>query len=126
MIVRGMIPPGHEIILGAKHDAVFGPTVMFGLGGIYVSIFKDVTFALAPVDRMTAERMIREIKAIKLLEGARGTKAADLDEIAECLCKLGQLVTDFPRISELDINPLIAASADKGSVVADVRIRLSE
>jgi len=126
IIVRGMIAHGHEIILGAKRDAVFGPTVMFGLGGIYVSIFKDVTFALAPVDKMTAERMIREIRALPLLEGARGTKAADLDQIAECLCRLGQLVTDLPRISELDINPLIAAPSDKGCAVADVRIRLSE
>jgi len=126
VIVRGMIPAGHELILGAKRDSVFGPTVMFGLGGVYVSVFKDVTFALAPVDEATAGRMIEGIKAIPLLKGVRGTQPADLAAVSQCLCRLGQLVTDFPRISELDINPLIAAAVGRGATVADVRIRLSE
>jgi acetyltransferase len=126
VIVRGMIPHGRELILGAKRDAAFGPTVMFGLGGIYVDIFKDVTFALAPLDEGVARRMISGIKALPLLTGARGTDPSDLDAVTDCLRRLGQLVNDFPRISELDINPLIAASRGNGASVADVRIRLAE
>jgi len=126
VIVRGMIPAGHEVILGAKRDKVFGPTLMFGLGGLYVEIFKDVTFALAPIDAATASRMVRGIKAVSLLTGARGQAPADLDGIAECLRRLGQLVMDFERITELDINPLIAAPAGQGNAVADVRIRLGD
>ena len=126
MIVRRMIPQGHEVILGAKRDPAFGATLMFGLGGIFVEIFKDVTFALAPIDAGVAHRMIRGVKAISLLEGARGTEPADLAGIEECLRRLGQLVADFDRISELDINPLIAGPAGEGNHVADVRILLTE
>ena len=114
----------NEVILGLKRDAVFGPTLMFGLGGLFVEIFKDVTFALAPVDAGIASRMVRQVKAISLLEGARGTEPADIASIEESLRRLGQLVSDFERIRELDINPLIVGSAKQGSAVADVRIRL--
>jgi len=124
VMTRAMIPAGHEVILGAKRDAVFGPVLMFGLGGLFVEILKDVTFALAPMGPVTADRMIREVKAYRLLEGARGMAAADLASIRECLCRLSQLVTDLDRIMELDINPLIVGPAGRGSGVADVRIRL--
>ena len=126
MLVRPMIPDGYEVILGAERDPVFGPTLMFGLGGIYVSLFKDVTFGLAPISRATASRMVRRVTAYRLLEGARGGPAADVASIEESLVRLGQLVADFQRITELDVNPLIALAADKGNAVADVRIRLSE
>ncbi len=126
MIVRGMIPAGHEVILGAKRDAVFGPTLMFGLGGLFVEIFRDVTFALAPISAATASRMVHGIKALPLLEGARGSIVADIASIEQALCRLGQLVTDLPRILEMDINPLIVGSAEQGNAVADVRIRLSK
>jgi len=119
-----MIPAGHEVILGAKRDAVFGPTLMFGLGGIFVETFKDVTFALAPVDQGIASRMVHQIKAIGLLQGARGAKPADIAGIEQSIRRLGQLTSDFERIRELDINPLIVAPAGQGSAVADVRIRL--
>jgi acetate---CoA ligase (ADP-forming) len=121
VLVRKMIPHGHEVILGAKRDPGFGPTVMFGFGGIYVEYFKDVTFALAPVDRITAAKMVRQIRAYPLLEGARGGRRADIEAIAECLIRVGQLVSDFDRITELDVNPLIVAR--EGNMVADVRIR---
>ena len=119
-----MIPAGHEVILGAKRDDVFGPTLMFGLGGLFVEIFRDVTFALAPVDAAAAERMVRGVKAHRLLDGARGMAPADVAGIEDCLRRLSQLVTDFPRIIELDINPLIVGSPESGCNVADVRIRL--
>lgn len=126
ILVRGMIPTGHEIILGAKRDPAFGPTIMFGLGGIYVELFKDVTFALAPMDEGTANRMIHQVKACDLLEGARGGACADIDNIQDCLVRVGQLVSDFDRIGELDVNPLIAGPAKIGNMVADVRIRITE
>ncbi len=126
VLVRGMIPGGREVILGAKHDAAFGPTLMFGLGGLFVEIFKDVTFALAPITPAAASRMVRQIKAFKLLEGARGTGQADIAGVEDYLLRLGRLVVDFERIVELDINPLIVGPAGEGSNVADVRIRLSE
>ena len=124
VLVRGMIPAGHEVILGAKRDPIFGPTLMFGLGGLFVEVFKDVTFALAPIDEGTASRMVREVKAVSILQGARGTKAADLAGIEESLRRLGQMVSDLERISELDINPLLVGPAEQGCAVADVRIRL--
>lgn len=123
-IVRRMIPPRHEVILGAKRDSLFGPTLMFGLGGIFVEIFKDVTFALAPVSEALAGQMIRQVKAYRLLEGARGTAPADVNSVAQCLVRLGQLVRDFPRIKELDVNPLMVGPASDGCAVADARIRL--
>jgi acetyltransferase len=123
VLVRKMIPQGHEVILGAKRDPGFGPTVMFGLGGIYVEYFKDVTFALAPLDRLTAAGMIRQIRAYPLLEGARGGTPADVAGIADCLIRVGQLIADFDRITELDVNPLIAVPAGTNTV-ADVRIRV--
>jgi acetyltransferase len=132
LIVRRMIPAGHEVILGAKRDAVFGPTLMFGLGGLFVEIFKDVTFALAPIDRHAAARMVREVRAYRLLQGARGMPGADVAGIEQCLLRLSQLVSDFERITELDINPLIVGPASPAgtggeapvTAVADVRIRL--
>ena len=126
ILVRGMIPGGHEVILGAKHDVAFGPTLMFGFGGLFVEIFRDVTFALAPITPAAASRMVRQIKAYKLLEGARGTGPSDVAGVEDCLLRLGRLVVDFERIAELDINPLIVGPAGQGSNVADVRIRLSE
>ena len=124
VVVRGMIPAGHEVILGAKRDPVFGPTLMFGLGGIFVETFKDITFALAPVDQGIASRMVGQIKAIGLLKGARGAEPADITSVEQSIRRLGQLISDFERIRELDINPLIVAPAGEGSAVADVRIRL--
>ena len=124
VLVRPMIPPGREVILGAKRDPVFGPTLMFGVGGVFVEVFRDVTFGLAPIDAGTASRMVRGIRSIDVLRGARGTEAADLAGIEGCLHRLGQLVSDFERIAELDVNPLIAGPAERGCAVADVRIRL--
>jgi len=124
-IVRRMIPSGHELIVGAKRDAVFGPVVMFGLGGVLVELFGDVTFALAPLGPAAAQRMIRRVRAARLLEGFRGQPRADLEPIVQCILRIGQLVADFPRIAELDINPLLACPPPIGCQVADVRIRLA-
>jgi succinyl-CoA synthetase beta subunit len=126
VLVRPMIPAGHEVILGAKRDPAFGPVLMFGLGGIYVELFEDVTFALAPIGRAAAGRMLRRVKAHRLLEGLRGSQPADIKGVQECLMRVGELVADFKRIVELDVNPLIVGPAQTGNAVADVRIRLSD
>jgi acetyltransferase len=124
VLVEKMARGGVEVILGAARDVKFGPICMFGLGGTFVEVMKDVTFRLAPMWKISAEIMIRSIKAYKILTGVRGTPASDIDAIKDCILRLSQLVTDHPEIAELDINPLIVYPAGKGCVVADSRILL--
>jgi acetyltransferase len=114
------------VILGVTRDELFGPVLMFGLGGIYAETFRDVSFRLAPIRENVATEMIHEIRSIKLLEGVRGEPPSDLHAVADCLLRLSQFVTDHPQISELDINPLLVYPRGKGAMVADARIILSE
>lgn len=122
--VSRQIQNGLEVILGIKKDASFGSVVMFGFGGIFVEIFRDVSFRVAPVDKSTALTMIQEIKSSELLTGARGTKLRDIDAIADTIVKLSALATDCPQIKELDINPLIVLEKGMGCFVADAKIIL--
>ena len=122
ILVQEMITNSRETILGAKQDKLFGALLMFGLGGIYVEILKDVNFRLAPISESEAKVMVESIKTIGLLKGARGEKPSDLSSIVDCLLRLSQLVIDFPEIEEFDINPLLVLEEGKGSRVADVRI----
>ncbi|MCL4416516.1 MAG: acetate--CoA ligase family protein [Actinobacteria bacterium] len=122
--IQEMIQGKHETIIGVSKDPQFGPMIMFGLGGIYVEIMKDVTFRIAPVTESNARDMIEEIKTIKLLKGARGAKPSDIDSIVETILKVSQLVTDFPEIMEMDINPLFVKAEGEGSIAGDVRIRI--
>jgi 4-hydroxybutyryl-CoA synthetase (ADP-forming) len=124
VLIQEMITSAKEVILGAKHDPLFGPLVMVGLGGIYVEVLKDVVFRLAPIDEQEAEKMVNSIKAIKLLKGVRGEAQSDLTSIVDSLLRLSQLITDFPEIEEFDINPLLVLESGKGVRVADVRIGL--
>jgi acetyltransferase len=124
--VQEMVRDGKEVIIGMSKDVQFGPLIMFGLGGIYVEVLKDVSFRIAPLSVDDAEHMIREIRAYPLLRGARGEKPTDTAAIRECLLRLSQLVTDNPEILELDINPLIVKSEGEGAIAADVRITLEE
>jgi acetyltransferase len=120
--VQRMAPPGREVIIGVDRDPVFGPMLMFGLGGVYVEVLKDVTFRLCPVDRAEAERMIADVRSFGLLRGARGQPPADLSAVASAITAISSLVLDFPQILELDINPLIVGNAGEGVWAADVRI----
>lgn len=124
ILVRKMIPAGKEVILGVSCDPVFGHVLMLGLGGIYVEAFKDVTFRVIPIREATAGDMIGELRASAVLHGLRGETPSDVDSIQDALKRLSQFAADFPRIAELDINPLIVHPADQGCHVADVRIRL--
>ncbi|HOW71531.1 MAG TPA: acetate--CoA ligase family protein [Phycisphaerae bacterium] len=126
VLVQKMLQPGKEIILGMTRDPRFGPLLMFGLGGIYTEALRDVAFRLAPIRENVSSEMIKDIRSYRLLEGVRGEPPSDLTAIADCLMRLSQMVTDSPRIKELDINPLIVYPRGKGCMVADARIILSE
>jgi acetyl coenzyme A synthetase (ADP forming)-like protein len=122
--VSKMIPAGVEVILGFKRDPAFGGVILFGMGGIFVELYRDVSFRIAPLTEADAESMIREIKAFGLLDGMRGMKKSDVSSIKSCILRLSQLTLDFPQITELDINPLIVHEEGKGCWVADAKILL--
>lgn len=124
VLVQEMIKSAKETILGASQDPTFGPVIMFGLGGIYVEVLKDVVFRIAPIDEREAIKMVHSIKTIKLLQGVRGEKPSDLKAISDCLERLSKLVTDFPEIKEFDINPLLVLEEGQGARVVDARIIL--
>ena len=124
VLVQEMVKSAKETILGASQDPTFGPVIMFGLGGIYVEVLKDVVFGVAPIDEQEAINMVESIKTIKLLKGVRGEKPSDLKAIADSLQQLSQLVVDFQEIKEFDINPLLVLEEGKGARVVDARIIL--
>jgi 4-hydroxybutyryl-CoA synthetase (ADP-forming) len=126
VLVQEMIKSGKETILGAKFDPILGPLIMFGLGGIYVEVLKDVVFRLAPLEEREATRMIESVRTINLLKGVRGEKPHDLGAIRESLQRLSQLITDFQEIEELDVNPLLVLEDGKGVRAIDIRISLKK
>jgi acetyltransferase len=123
VLIQQMAQPGEEVILGMNRTAL-GPLIMFGLGGIFVELFKDVIFGLAPLCHNDTVRMINAIRGHKLLEGFRGRPKADVEEIEKLLIRLSNLVVDHPEIEELDINPLLVHPVGKGATVADCRMIL--
>jgi acetyl coenzyme A synthetase (ADP forming)-like protein len=124
-LVQEMTPPGLEVLVGMNRDPQFGPLVTFGLGGIYVETLKDVTFRVAPFSRREAEQMLAEIRARALLDGVRGAPPVDKAAIVDTLLRIGQLVTDFPEIVELDINPLMVFEQGQGATALDMRLVLA-
>ncbi len=122
VFVQEFVQGGKETILGLKRDPLFGPLLMFGLGGIYVEALRDVTFRIAPIRELGVHRMIRQIRGFKILEGFRGEPPSDIDALAECLARLSQLATQVEEIVELDINPLIVFERGRGARVVDARI----
>jgi len=124
VLVQKMVDRGEEIILGLKRDPSFGTVVMFGLGGSFVEIFRDVSFRVAPVEAGEVSAMIKQIKAYPILAGARGRTPRDVAAIETCIQRLSQLAVDCPQIKELDINPLIVLDEGQGCFVADARIML--
>jgi acetyl coenzyme A synthetase (ADP forming)-like protein len=124
-LVQKMVPEGREVLVGMSRDPQFGPLVAFGLGGIYVEALKDVAFRVAPFGAEEAEEMIREIRAYPLLDGVRGEPRADHEAMVDTLIRMSQLVTDFPEIAELDINPLVVFEEGRGATALDMRLVLS-
>jgi acetyltransferase len=124
MLVEEMARKGVEVILGASRDPRFGPLMMFGLGGTLVEVLKDVSFRLAPMWEVSAEKMVHEIRSFKLLDGFRGAPISDVDAIVDSLLRLSVMVCNHPEIAELDINPLIVHPKGQGCSVADSRVML--
>lgn len=122
--IQEMVEKGREVIIGVSRDPQFGHLVLFGLGGIYVEVLKDVTFRIAPVPVHEAKAMPGEIRTYSLLRGVRGEQPADISAIVNAILRVSQLVTDFPEIVEMDINPLVV-HAD-GAVAIDARMVLEE
>ncbi|MBN1188974.1 MAG: acetate--CoA ligase family protein [Dehalococcoidales bacterium] len=118
--VQTMAPQGVETIIGVSKDKQFGPVVMFGLGGVWVEVLKDVSFRLAPLSGYDASEMVREIKGYKLLTGFRGQPAVKIPELEKMLLAVSDFVSANPQVNELDLNPVFA-SAD-GAVAVDARI----
>jgi acyl-CoA synthetase (NDP forming) len=107
VLVQQMFAGGRELILGGKRDPSFGPVIMFGLGGVYVEVFGDVAFRLAPLSREDAEEMIFEVQGSRLLRGVRGEPPADVDAVVEALLALSRLMVECPEVAEIDVNPLL-------------------
>ena len=121
-IAYSMIPQGTEIIIGMMKDPHFGPVIMFGLGGIFVEILKDISFRILPLEERDAEEMISEIKGYEILKGIRGETPKDVKSIRDVLMKISQLVMENPEINEIDLNPIFVF--EKALQVVDARIIL--
>ena len=124
VLVQEMVPPSTEIIVGAIRDPQFGPAIMFGIGGIFTEVIKDVTFRIAPLTMDDAEEMIGELKARAVLEGARGLPKADLNAIVEVILKISEVMMAFPEIESVDLNPIIVS--EREARVVDARFILGE
>lgn len=124
VIIQEMVKGNREMVCGIATDPQYGPMMMFGLGGVFIEVMKDVTFRIAPLTDVDAEEMIKSVKAYKLLEGARGTKPADMNQIQETLLRLSQLVSDYKFIDELDINPLLISEKTGEGIAVDGRIKV--
>jgi len=126
VLVQETAAAGQEIIVGAKRDPVFGPLLMVGIGGIFVEVWKDVAFRVAPLSADDANTMIEGLEAAPLLTGTRGQNPLDIESVVQCLLKLSQLMLDHPNITEIDINPLVVGDKGKGATVIDARIILNQ
>lgn len=125
VLIAPMLKPGREVIIGVTEDPQFGHAIMFGLGGIFVEILKDVTFRIIPITEKDARKMITEIKAYPILAGARGEQPADIEAIVDMLLKVSKLVDDLKDyIKEMDLNPVFVYRKGEGAVVVDARIIL--
>ena len=122
VIVYPMVLQGTEIIIGIMKDPHFGPVIMFGLGGIFVEVLKDISFRILPIEERDAEEMINEIKGSKILKGVRGEYPKDIKAIKNLLLKISQLALENPEISEIDLNPVFVF--EKGLQVIDARMIL--
>jgi acyl-CoA synthetase (NDP forming) len=117
-----MVRPGVETIVGARQDPSFGPVAMFGLGGIYVEVMKDVSFRAAPVGARLAREMIGSIRSYPLLLGVRGERRKDIGAAADVIMRLGQLISECREITDIEVNPLMVYDYGEGAKAVDVRI----
>jgi acetyl-CoA synthetase (ADP-forming) len=123
MLVQRMTPPGREVIVGMTNDPLFGPMLMFGLGGVLVEVMKDVSFRIAPITRQDALEMIHEIRGYPILKGARGESPVDIGSLAKILLNASKLAVEWPEIAEFDLNPIFAYR--KGALAVDAMMTLA-
>ncbi len=126
VLVQEYIKGDREIVVGMIRDPLFGPCVMFGLGGIFLEIFKEVSFRLAPLEIEDAKEMIFETKAAELLKSIRGIPAADIEAIADIIVKIGILGLNKKDIKEIDLNPIIISDSNSKPIVVDALIVVEE
>lgn len=126
ILVQQMIEGGKEVIVGMKRDMHFGPLIMFGLGGIYVEVFKDVSFRIAPLSKDDAIEMIKSVKAYRILRGVRGEPMSDIDSLVDVLLRFSQISMDFPEILEADLNPIKVFEHGKGCYAIDFKMIMGE
>jgi acetyltransferase len=124
VMIQEMVPKGKEVIMGITKDPQFGHMIMFGLGGIYVEVLKDISFRIVPLSQEDAHEMLRETKTFPLLRGVRGEAEADIEAIEKSLLILSQMAVDFPQIIEADINPLLVRQRGEGVVAIDARFAI--
>lgn len=122
VLIEEMLPKGLEVVVGALEDAEFGPIVMFGLGGIFIEVLRDVTFRAAPITIDEAKKMMKEVKGYKLLEGYRGQEPADTNALAKIITAVSRLIIENKEICQIDLNPVIVWR--NGAKIADARILL--
>ncbi len=120
VLIAKMAAPGIEVIVGMVRDPQFGPAVMFGLGGVFVEVYKDVAFRLPPLSMAESRAMLLEVKAAPLLTGYRGQPPRDLDALAACACTVARIADEHPEIQAIDLNPIIAH--ERGCVIVDAKI----
>ena len=123
MLFYKQAPKGVEVIIGMIRDPQFGPTVMFGLGGIFIEILKDVTFRVCPVTRADIEEMLTEIQGIKMLQGYRGQPRSDVNSIIDIILQISRMALDYPVIKGIDLNPILVY--EKGALVVDAKVFLN-
>jgi acetyltransferase len=127
VLIQEMLGGGTEVIVGTTRDPQFGPVVLFGLGGIFVEVLKDVSLRVLPITKFDAEEMVKEIKGYKVLEGFRGKPRADIQAIVDILLKISKLATEMEgTVSELDLNPVIVFPEGRGAKVVDARLVVSK
>jgi len=125
VLVQEMCKSGKEVILGMNRDPHYGPLMMFGTGGVMVEVLRDVAFYLAPLTAQEAKEMLLATRTYQMLKGARGQESVDIESIAEGLQRLSQLVTEFPQIQEMDINPYVVGPEGTTPVAVDTRIKVA-
>jgi acyl-CoA synthetase (NDP forming) len=120
--VQKMVKGGREVVVGVANDPAFGPILMFGMGGIYVEVLKDVSFAVCPVSDVRAREMLRDIRGYPILQGVRGQKGVDEEALVDVVLRLSQMACDHPEIAEMEVNPFLALR--DGVLAADMRVRV--
>jgi acetyl coenzyme A synthetase (ADP forming)-like protein len=124
VLVQEMIPGGHEVLIGVTEDPNFGPLLVYGLGGVYVELLKDVAFRLNPLTDVDAREMVREIKGAKLLDGYRGFPPGDVEAVVNTILRISAMATAIPEIAEMDLNPVMVLEPGEGVRAVDARIKV--